>query len=56
MPMSSPGQVTELFRTWNRGDQQALEQVIPLVEAELRRDWRMAKLFLLHELEGVARR
>jgi hypothetical protein len=83
------GQVTGLLRAWNHGDQDALEQLIPLVEAELRRvaraymarelrffgglnveetaevlhlstdtvkrDWRMAKLWLLHELEGDTR-
>ena len=46
---SSPGQVTELLRTWRDGDQQALAQLMPLVEAELRR---LAKLWLLRELEG----
>ena len=35
--MSSQGQVTELLRSWNHGDQQALDQLIPLVEAKLRR-------------------
>jgi hypothetical protein len=54
MPMSSPGQVTELLRAWNHGDQQALEQLIPLVQAELRRGWRIAKAWLLHELKGEA--
>src|SRR5580704_16644339 len=46
MPMSSPGQVTDLLRAWNRGDQQALEQLIPLVEAELRR---MARAYMARE-------
>jgi RNA polymerase sigma-70 factor, ECF subfamily len=46
MPMSSPGQVTELLRAWNRGDQQALEQLIPLVEAELRR---LARAYMVRE-------
>jgi RNA polymerase sigma factor (TIGR02999 family) len=44
--MSSPGQVTELLRAWNRGDQQALEQLIPLVEAELRR---AARAYMVRE-------
>jgi RNA polymerase sigma-70 factor (ECF subfamily) len=37
--MAAPpsGQVTELLRAWSAGDEQALEQLIPLVEAELRR-------------------
>jgi RNA polymerase sigma-70 factor (ECF subfamily) len=46
MQVSSPGQVTDLLRAWNRGDQQALEQLIPLVEAELRR---MARAYMARE-------
>jgi hypothetical protein len=34
---SSPGAVTELLRAWGGGDDGALEQLTPLVEAELRR-------------------
>ena len=33
----SPGAVTELLRAWGDGDDGALEQLTPLVEAELRR-------------------
>ena len=33
----SPGAVTELLRAWGNGDDDALEQLTPLVEAELRR-------------------
>ena len=33
----SPGAVTELLRAWSDGDDGALEQLMPLVEAELRR-------------------
>jgi RNA polymerase sigma factor (TIGR02999 family) len=33
----SPGAVTELLRAWSDGDDAALEQLIPLMEAELRR-------------------
>ena len=33
----SPGAVTELLRAWGDGDDDALEQLMPLVEAELRR-------------------
>ena len=35
--MSSARQVTELLRSWSRGDQRALEQLTPMVYAELRR-------------------
>jgi RNA polymerase sigma-70 factor (ECF subfamily) len=34
--MSTAGEVTELLRAWAGGDQQALEQVAPLVYGELR--------------------
>ena len=33
----SPGAVTELLRAWSDGDDDALERLLPLVEAELRR-------------------
>src|SRR5437868_14972426 len=36
MPPHPPG-VTELLRAWSDGDDDALEQLLPLVEAELRR-------------------
>jgi RNA polymerase sigma-70 factor (ECF subfamily) len=56
MPISSPGQVTDLLRAWNHGDQQALEQLIPLVEAELRRVARayMARERREHTLQPTA--
>jgi hypothetical protein len=34
---TSPAAVTELLRAWRDGDDGALEQLLPLVEAELRR-------------------
>ena len=37
MATASSGQVTHLLRAWSDGDQQALEQLLPLVDAELRR-------------------
>jgi RNA polymerase sigma factor (TIGR02999 family) len=37
MATASPGAVTELIRAWSDGDDDALERLIPLVEAELRR-------------------
>ena len=35
--MPTPGDVTELLRAWGQGDTQALDDLLPLVEAELRR-------------------
>ena len=49
MPISLPGQVTELLRAWNHGDPQALEQLIPLVEVELRR---VARAYVARERRG----
>jgi RNA polymerase sigma factor (TIGR02999 family) len=37
MSTASSGQVTHLLRAWSDGDPQALEHLLPLVEAELRR-------------------
>jgi len=37
MASPSPAAVTELLRAWSNGDDGALEQLMPLVEAELRR-------------------
>jgi RNA polymerase sigma factor (TIGR02999 family) len=37
MDTSSPHEVTELLLAWNRGDEVALEKLIPLVHDELRR-------------------
>ena len=37
MSTPEPGTVTELLRAWSDGDDGALEQLLPLVEAELRR-------------------
>jgi RNA polymerase sigma factor (TIGR02999 family) len=37
MATASPGAVTQLLRAWSNGDEAALERLIPLVEAELRR-------------------
>jgi RNA polymerase sigma factor (TIGR02999 family) len=37
MPTTSSGQVTHLLRAWSDGDPQALENLLPLVEGELRR-------------------
>jgi len=36
-PMPAPGDVTELLSAWRGGDQNALERLIPIVYADLRR-------------------
>jgi RNA polymerase sigma factor (TIGR02999 family) len=43
---SASSQVTHLLRAWSDGDQQALEQLLPLVEAELRR---LARAYMYRE-------
>ena len=45
----SPGAVTELLRAWGDGDDGALEQLTPLVEAELRR---LARGYMRRERRG----
>jgi RNA polymerase sigma-70 factor (ECF subfamily) len=47
--MSPPGHVTELLRAWSDGDERALEQLLPLVEAELRR---LARGYMARERRG----
>jgi RNA polymerase sigma-70 factor (ECF subfamily) len=42
----SPGDVTGLLRAWGEGDEQALGQLLPLVEAELRR---LARAYMARE-------
>ena len=37
MTTPAPGDVTELLRAWSDGDDGALERLVPLMEAELRR-------------------
>ena len=46
MAQSSPSGVTELLVKWRAGDEQALEALVPLVYAELRR---LAHRYLRHE-------
>jgi RNA polymerase sigma factor (TIGR02999 family) len=43
------GQITGLLRAWGDGDETALEQLMPLVEAELRR---LAKAYMRRERQG----
>ena len=49
MPSSSSHDVTQLLIAWNNGDQLALEQLVPLVHAELHR---LARRYMGHEREG----
>lgn len=46
---TSAHEVTQLLRAWNSGDEDALEQLIPLVEAELHR---LAQIQFRREREG----
>jgi DNA-directed RNA polymerase specialized sigma24 family protein len=52
MPAASPGHATGLLRAWNEGDQGALEELVPLVEAELRR---LARIYMARERRGKSR-
>jgi RNA polymerase sigma factor (TIGR02999 family) len=45
----SPGGVTALLRAWSDGNEAALEQLMPLVEAELRR---LARSYMRRERRG----
>jgi RNA polymerase sigma-70 factor, ECF subfamily len=49
MPSVPAGQVTQLLRAWSGGDQQALDQLLPLVESELRR---LARGYMARERRG----
>jgi RNA polymerase sigma-70 factor (ECF subfamily) len=44
-----PGSVTQLLQAWNAGDESALEQLIPIVDAELRR---LARGYMARERRG----
>jgi hypothetical protein len=52
----APPAVTHLLRAWSDGDETALERLLPLYLSNdtIKRDWRLAKLWLLRELEGDA--
>lgn len=49
MPDPSTGGVTDLLLAWGKGDDGALEQLVPLVQAELRR---IARRHMAHERQG----
>jgi RNA polymerase sigma factor (TIGR02999 family) len=46
---TTPQEITDLLQAWARGEQEALEKLLPLVEAELRR---LAKNHLRRERPG----
>jgi RNA polymerase sigma-70 factor (ECF subfamily) len=49
VPASGSAQVTQLLRAWSSGDEAALEELLPLVEAELRR---LARIYMARERDG----
>ncbi|HKP83231.1 MAG TPA: sigma-70 family RNA polymerase sigma factor [Pyrinomonadaceae bacterium] len=49
MPTMSPHEVTQLLADWGKGDRSALEKLLPLVHAELRR---IARRQMSHERPG----
>ena len=49
MDTQPPGAITELLRAWSDGDDGALERLVPLVEAELRR---LARGYMSRERRG----
>ena len=46
MPTSTPREITQLLQAWRRGDQTAVDQLIPMVYAELHR---LAKSYMRSE-------
>lgn len=49
MTAASPQEVTQLLAAWSDGDEAALEQLVPIIHAELRR---LAKHYLRRERPG----
>ena len=49
MAADSPQEITQLLLAWNQGDQHALDQLIPLVQAELHR---LASRYMQREHAG----
>lgn len=49
MTEASPQEVTKLLAAWSDGDEAALEQLVPIIHAELRR---LAKYYLRRERPG----
>ena len=48
-PNAAPRDVTRLLRAWSEGDETAMDQLVPLVEGELRR---LARAYMAHERKG----
>src|SRR5712671_2586586 len=48
-PSARSGEVSVLLRAWSDGDEAALEQLLPLMEAELRR---LARIYMARERRG----
>ena len=46
---SHPNEITQLLNAWCEGDQDALEQLVPVVESEL---YRIARVYLSREAAG----
>lgn len=51
MPISTTHEVTQLLLAWNKGDETALAQLVPLVQAEL---YRLAQHYLSQEHSGLS--
>jgi RNA polymerase sigma-70 factor, ECF subfamily len=49
MPEGSPAEITQLLRSWREGDEDSLDQLTPLVYAELHR---RARYYMARENEG----
>jgi RNA polymerase sigma-70 factor (ECF subfamily) len=47
--MASPGDVSQLLQSWSQGDKSAFDQLVPIVQAELRR---MARRYMAREKAG----
>src|SRR5262245_58209681 len=51
MPISTTHEVTQLLLAWSSGDEAALAQLVPLVQAEL---YRLAQRYLSRERSGLS--
>ena len=49
MTVHSPQEVTQLLQTWCRGEQSALDRLMPLIDAELHR---LAHIYMVRERPG----
>ena len=51
MTTPSSGEFTQLLIAWSNGDQEETAEVLKVSPETATRDWRMAKAWLLHELQ-----